>query len=133
MTNMASECKSAKIVRDHAMILPDDANPKPDGIFGKDRPLAASHGGNAALSDAVVSLLQGPAGRRIIGAANETASAAVMIAQETNSPIPSSSVLGIAAAEANRLTNVASEPKGVFAAVVKGPMVRPTWPDMAAL
>jgi hypothetical protein len=24
------------IVRDHATILPDDATPKPDGIFGKD-------------------------------------------------------------------------------------------------
>ena len=23
-------------IRDHAMILPDDATPKPDGIFGKD-------------------------------------------------------------------------------------------------
>jgi hypothetical protein len=37
MTNIASECRSANIVRDHAMILPDDATPKPDGIFGKDR------------------------------------------------------------------------------------------------
>ena len=35
-TNIASECRSANIVRDHAMILPDDATPKPDGIFGKD-------------------------------------------------------------------------------------------------
>jgi hypothetical protein len=32
----ASECRSANIVRDHAMILPDDATPKPDAIFGKD-------------------------------------------------------------------------------------------------
>src|SRR5262249_45275281 len=37
ITNIASECRSANIVRDHAMILPDDATPKPDGIFGKDR------------------------------------------------------------------------------------------------
>src|SRR5215831_1080667 len=37
MTNIVSECRSANIVRDHAMILPDDATPKPDGIFGKDR------------------------------------------------------------------------------------------------
>src|SRR6266446_300004 len=37
MTNIASECRSANIVRDHAMILPDDATPKPDAIFGKDR------------------------------------------------------------------------------------------------
>src|SRR5262245_58617692 len=37
MTNIASECRSANIVRDHAMILPDDATAKPDGIFGKDR------------------------------------------------------------------------------------------------
>jgi hypothetical protein len=37
MTNIASECRSANIVCDHAMILPDDATPKPDGIFGKDR------------------------------------------------------------------------------------------------
>src|SRR5262249_12170980 len=36
MTNVMSECKSANIVRDHAMILPEDATPKPDGIFGKD-------------------------------------------------------------------------------------------------
>ena len=35
MTNTASKCRSANIVRDHAMILPDDATPKPDGIFGK--------------------------------------------------------------------------------------------------
>src|SRR5262245_52852081 len=37
MTNIVSEGRSANIVRDHAMILPDDATPKPDGIFGKDR------------------------------------------------------------------------------------------------
>src|SRR5262249_59519790 len=36
MTNIVSECRSANIVRDHAMILPDEATPKPDGIFGKD-------------------------------------------------------------------------------------------------
>jgi hypothetical protein len=36
MTNIASECRSANIVRDHAMILPDDATPKPDAIFGRD-------------------------------------------------------------------------------------------------
>ena len=36
MTNIASECRNANIVRDHATILPDDATPKPDGIFGKD-------------------------------------------------------------------------------------------------
>ena len=30
-------------VRDHAVILPDDANPKPDGIFGKDTPQLAIH------------------------------------------------------------------------------------------
>jgi Vanillate O-demethylase oxygenase C-terminal domain len=35
MTNIASKCRSANIVRDHATILPDDATPKPDGIFGK--------------------------------------------------------------------------------------------------
>jgi hypothetical protein len=29
-------CLLANIVRDHATILPDDATPKPDGIFGKD-------------------------------------------------------------------------------------------------
>jgi hypothetical protein len=34
--NIPSECRSANIVRDHAMILPDDATPKPDEIFGKD-------------------------------------------------------------------------------------------------
>jgi hypothetical protein len=33
-TNITSECRSANIVRDHAMILPADA---PDIIFGKDR------------------------------------------------------------------------------------------------
>jgi hypothetical protein len=32
-----SKRRSANIVRDHAMILLDDATPKPDGIFGKDR------------------------------------------------------------------------------------------------
>src|SRR5262245_64043648 len=30
------ECRIANIVRDPAMILPYDATPKPDGIFGKD-------------------------------------------------------------------------------------------------
>jgi hypothetical protein len=39
MTNIVSECRSANIVRDHAMILPDDATPKLDGIFGKDKAL----------------------------------------------------------------------------------------------
>jgi hypothetical protein len=34
--NIASKCGSANIVRDHATILPNDATPKPDGIFGKD-------------------------------------------------------------------------------------------------
>src|SRR6266540_1981837 len=37
ITNIASECRIANIVRDHAMILVDDATPKPDEIFGKDR------------------------------------------------------------------------------------------------
>jgi hypothetical protein len=37
MTNIASESRSANIVRDHAMILPDDATPQADGIFGNDR------------------------------------------------------------------------------------------------
>jgi hypothetical protein len=37
MTNIVSECRSANIVRDHEMILPEDATPKPDGIFGKDK------------------------------------------------------------------------------------------------
>ena len=36
MTNIASKCWSANIVRDHATILPNDATSKPDGIFGKD-------------------------------------------------------------------------------------------------
>jgi len=36
--NIPSECKSANIVRDHAMTLPDDATPKPDEIFGRDTP-----------------------------------------------------------------------------------------------
>src|SRR5262249_15947568 len=36
ITNIASECRSANIVRDHAVSLPEDATPKPDGIFGKD-------------------------------------------------------------------------------------------------
>ena len=42
-TNIPSECRIANIVRDHAMILPGDATPKPamqtpkpDEIFGKD-------------------------------------------------------------------------------------------------
>src|SRR5437764_9495897 len=36
-SSFASECRSANIVRDDAMILPDDATPKPDGIFGRER------------------------------------------------------------------------------------------------
>src|SRR5436305_13907471 len=36
-TNIPIECRSANIVRDHAIILPDDATRKPDEIFGKDR------------------------------------------------------------------------------------------------
>ena len=35
-TNIPSECRIANIVRDHAMILPADATPKPDAIFGRD-------------------------------------------------------------------------------------------------
>src|SRR5262245_27879533 len=38
MTNIASECRIANIVRDHAMILLDQANPKPDGIYGNHSP-----------------------------------------------------------------------------------------------
>jgi hypothetical protein len=34
--NIPSDCRIASIVLNHAMILPHDANPKPDGIFGKD-------------------------------------------------------------------------------------------------
>jgi hypothetical protein len=34
---LQANARSANIVRDHATILPDDATPKPDGIFGKDR------------------------------------------------------------------------------------------------
>ena len=37
MMNIPSECRSANIVRDHAVILSDDAIPKSDEIFGKDR------------------------------------------------------------------------------------------------
>jgi hypothetical protein len=44
MTNIASECRSTNIVRDHAMILPDDAIPGPDGIFGKDNAHLMSQG-----------------------------------------------------------------------------------------
>jgi hypothetical protein len=35
--NVPSEYRTASIDPEHAMILPYDANPKPDGIFGKDR------------------------------------------------------------------------------------------------
>jgi hypothetical protein len=31
-----SDCRIASIGPNHAMIVPHDANPKPDGIFGKD-------------------------------------------------------------------------------------------------
>jgi hypothetical protein len=34
--NIPSERRIEDIVLNHAMILPHDANPKPDGIFGKD-------------------------------------------------------------------------------------------------
>src|SRR5712692_8943743 len=34
--NIPSDCRIASIGSNHAMILPHDANPKPDGIFGKD-------------------------------------------------------------------------------------------------
>jgi hypothetical protein len=49
MTNIASECRSANIVRDHAMILPDVATPEPDEIFGKDNP--ESQPGDTAIFD----------------------------------------------------------------------------------
>jgi hypothetical protein len=44
----------ANIVRDHAMILADDATPKPDGIFGKDSGLKSdiSRGTNRGQSEA---------------------------------------------------------------------------------
>jgi hypothetical protein len=45
MTNITSECRSANIVRDHATILPDDATPKPDGIFGNDRHIISPSAG----------------------------------------------------------------------------------------
>jgi len=35
-TNIPSEYRTASIDPNHAMILPHDANPEPDGIFGKD-------------------------------------------------------------------------------------------------
>jgi len=35
-TNISSECRIANIDPNDAMILPHDANPRPDGIFGKD-------------------------------------------------------------------------------------------------
>ena len=35
--NIPSDCRIASILLNYAMILPHDANPKPDGIFGKDR------------------------------------------------------------------------------------------------
>jgi hypothetical protein len=53
MTNIASEYRSANIVRDHATILPDDATPTPDGIFGKDR-LGRHHLSPATLEMAVL-------------------------------------------------------------------------------
>jgi|SRR5262249_20339785 len=34
--NIPSECRTGSINPDHAMILPHDANPKLDEIFGKD-------------------------------------------------------------------------------------------------
>jgi hypothetical protein len=34
--NIPSKCRTASIGPNHAMILPHDANPKPNGIFGKD-------------------------------------------------------------------------------------------------
>jgi hypothetical protein len=37
MTNIVRECRGANVVRNHAMILPGDATPKSDGIFGKDK------------------------------------------------------------------------------------------------
>ena len=59
ITNIASECRIANIVRNHAMILADDATPKPDGIFGKDttaRVLApyAGNGTSAACPRALL-------------------------------------------------------------------------------
>jgi hypothetical protein len=36
LMNIPSDCRIASIAPNHAMILPHDANPKPDGIFGKD-------------------------------------------------------------------------------------------------
>src|SRR5262245_6057492 len=58
--NIPSECRIASIGRDHAMILPHDANPKPDGIFGKDR-----RGWNVVevYSDAGISGAKGRNGR----------------------------------------------------------------------
>ena len=74
------------------------------------------------------SVVQAPTVRRIIGGAIETAPGATLIAQEADSPIVSRPVLGIAAAEANLLADIASEPEGVLGIVVEGPMVRRAWP-----
>src|SRR5712692_6821821 len=48
-TGHRHRCLLGNIVRDHATILPNDATPKPDGIFGKDTPLpgASSIDGDA--------------------------------------------------------------------------------------
>jgi hypothetical protein len=37
--NIPSECRTASIGPNHAMILPHNANPRPDGIFGKNKPI----------------------------------------------------------------------------------------------
>jgi hypothetical protein len=56
MMNILSECRSANIVRDHAMILSDDATPKPDEIFGKDKIEApSSPRGRKTSNDALLS------------------------------------------------------------------------------
>src|SRR5262249_52492076 len=61
--NIPSECRIEDIVPNHAMILPHDANPKPDGIFGKDSRL---FGRRARIAEAPAGRLRFSATAKIV-------------------------------------------------------------------
>src|SRR5215475_12034751 len=67
--NIPSECNTASIGTKHAMILLHDANPRSDGIFGKDRGqlVRCRRPATVHLDDSLAHTRHAPAARRRTG------------------------------------------------------------------